>query len=149
MTKATDLLLAYENLDWEVYINLSEDLTRIDTMSIDDELSKQATVFSYYSGLYEHAKRDSEIKEIELTQAMADAKIRAQSECEAAGKRATANILDSYVNSDSTCNEMSKNLTESKYRLGLLKSLMSSLSHKKDMLVQISANQRSEKGIYS
>tara|TARA_R100001594_G_scaffold44993_1_gene77537 strand:+ start:1070 stop:1519 length:450 start_codon:yes stop_codon:yes gene_type:complete len=149
MTKATDLLLAYENLDWEVYINLSEDLTKIDTMSIDDELSKQATVFSYYSGLYEHAKRDSEIKEIELTQAMADAKIKAQAECEATGKRPTANLLETYVNLDPACNEMSRNLTESKYRLGLLKSLMSSLSHKKDMLVQISANQRTEKGIYS
>jgi hypothetical protein len=149
MTKATDLLLAYENLDWEVYVNLSEDLTKIDSMRIDDELSRQATVFSYYSGLYEHAKRDSEIKEIELNQATADAKIKAQSECEVTGKRPTANLLETYVNLDSTCNDLSRKLTEAKYRLGLLKSLMSSLSHKKDMLVQISANQRTEKGIYS
>ena len=61
MTKATDLLLAYENLNWEVYVSLSEDLTKINTLSIDDELARQATVFSYYAGLYEHAKRDSEI----------------------------------------------------------------------------------------
>lgn len=149
MTKATDLLLAYENLNWEVYVNLSEDLTKINTLSIDDELARQATVFSYYAGLYEHAKRDSEIIEIELDEERAAARIRAQSECEAAGKRPTANILDSYVNSDADCSALSRKLTDSKYRLGLLKSLMSSLSHKKDMLVQISANQRSEKGIYS
>lgn len=149
MTKATDLLLAYENLNWELYIDLSEDLTKVNTMRIDEELGKQATIFSYYSGLFEYAKKDCEILEIELTQAMADARMVAQRECEAKGTRPTANILDSYVNSDSIYKELSLKLTECKYKLGLLKSLMNSLSHKKDMLVQISASQRDEKKIYS
>ena len=150
MTKATDLLLAYENLDWEVYITLSEDLTKISLRNIDDELAKQAAMFSRYAGLFEYAKRDSEILEIELNEAASDAKIRAQTECEAAGKgRPTANLLETHVNLDPTCNSLAKNLVDAKYRLGLLKRLMEALSHKKDMLVQISASQREEKKIYS
>lgn len=149
MTKASDLLTAYENLDWEVYVTLSEDLTHIDEVRIDDELSKQATLFSYYSGLYEHAKRDSEITEGELTKCQALARIRGQEECEGTGIRATVAVLDSYVNSDESCSKINLMLTETKYKVGLLKCLMQSLSHKKDCLIQLSANQRDEKKIYS
>ena len=140
MTKATDLLLAYENLNWELYIDLSEDLTKINSMRIDDELSKQATVFSYYSGLYEHAKRDSEITEVELTKCQAEARIRGQAECEATGTRATVAVLDSFVNTDESCAKITLSLVETKYKLGLLKSLMQSLSHKKDCLIQLNFN---------
>lgn len=149
MTRATDLLLAYENLDWGLYIELSDDLTSINPITIDDELSKQATVFSYYAGLFEYAKKECEVLEIELTQCQADARIQGQERCEATGVRPTVAVLDSYVNSDESCTKITLSLAEAKYKLGLLKSLMQSLSHKKDCLVQISANQRTEKGIYS
>tara|TARA_R100001143_G_C3298001_1_gene104291 strand:+ start:115 stop:564 length:450 start_codon:yes stop_codon:yes gene_type:complete len=149
MTKATDLLTAYDNLDWDVYIALSEDLTHINEVQIDDELSKQATLFSYYSGLYEYAKRDSEITEVELTKCQAEARIKGQAECEAAGTRPTVAVLDSFVNTDEFCAKITLSLIETKYKLGLLKSLMQSLSHKKDCLIQLSANQRDEKKIYS
>ena len=149
MTKATDLLLAYENLTWELYVDLSDDLTAINPLNIEGELLKQAQKFSYYSGLYENAKKDCEILEIGLTQCQASARIKGQEECEARGTRPTVAVLDGYINSDESCNKITLNLADTKYKLGLLKSLMQSLSHKKDMLVQLSANQRTEKGIYS
>jgi hypothetical protein len=149
MTKANDLLLAYDNLSWEVYINLSEDLTYVDMMDIDSELRKQATLFSYYAGLYEHAIRDAGITEGELTQSQAAARIRGQAECEVKGVRPTVAVLDSFVNADELCIKLNFSLVETNYKLGLLKRLMQSLSHKKDCLIQLSANQRDEKKIYS
>ena len=149
MTKATDLLLAYENLTWELYVDLSDDLTAINPLNIEGELLKQARVFSYYSGLYENAKRDCEILEIELTKCQAYARIRGQEECEIKKIKATVAIMDSFVDSDESCTEITLNLAETKSKQGLLKSLMQALSHKKDMLVQLSANQRDEKKIYS
>jgi len=149
MTRATDLLLAYENLDWETYVELSDDLAAIDPLNIDGELMKQAQKFSYYAGLSEYAKKDCSILEIRLEGCQASARIRGQSECEAKGVRPTVAILDSYVHSDESCNEITLNLAEAESKQGLLKSLMQALSHKKDMLVQLSANQRDEKKIYS
>lgn len=149
MTKATDLLLAYENLDWEVYVALSEDLTSINMNGVDDELAKQATIFSYYSGLYEYAKKDHDILQIELDEERADARIRAQQECEQQGKRPTANILDAYVTSDAACKILVRNLADCSSKVGLLKRLMNALSQKKDTLVQIASAQREEKKIYS
>jgi hypothetical protein len=150
MTKASDLLLAYENLDWEVYVALSEDLTSINMNSIDEELAKQATIFSYYSGLYEYAKKDHDILQIELDEERADARIRAQQEGEQrSGKRPTANILDAYVTSDPACKILVRNLADCSSKVGLLKRLMNALSQKKDTLVQIASAQREEKKIYS
>jgi hypothetical protein len=149
MTKATDLLLAYENLTWDLYIDLSDDLTVINPLNIEGELLKQAHRFSYYSGLCENAKKDCEILEIELTQCQASARIRGQEECKSSNTRPTGAILDSFINSDESCINITLKLADNKYKLGLLKSLMQALSHKKDMLVQLSANQRTEKGIYS
>ena len=149
MTKATDLLLAYENLDWELYVELSDDLAAINPRNIDGELLKQANQFAYYAGLCEYAKKDCSILEIRLESCQASARIRGQSECKAKGIRPTGAILDSFVHSDESCKEITLNLAEAKSKQGLLNSLMQALSHKKDMLVQLSANQRDEKKIYS
>ena len=130
-------------------MDLADDLTYIDPLNIEGDLLKQAQQFSYYSGLYEHAKKDCSILEIKLENCQAAARIRGQAECEAKGSRPTVAVLDSYVHSDESCTDITLNLAEAKSKQGLLKSLMQALSHKKDMLVQLSANQRTEKGIYS
>lgn len=149
MSKATDLLLAYEQLDWETYVVLSEGLTTIDALRVEKELTTQPKLFSYYAGLFETAKKDVEKLEIELTQAVARAKIDAATSLKSSGVRPTAALLETHAETDPDVVELTENLTNVKYKMGLLKSLMQALSHKKDCLVQISANQRAEKGLYN
>jgi hypothetical protein len=61
-----------------------------------------------------------------------------------AGARATVAAVEDYVGRDSTLHTMKKNLEEKRYKQGLLKSLVQSMSHRKDLLVQLSANSRAE-----
>lgn len=149
MSRASDLLLAYEQLDWETYITLSESLTNIDALRVESELTSQPKLFSYYAGLFETAKKDVEKLEVSLTQAVANAKMEATDALKAEGVRPTGALLETHAESDSRVVSLNEELTTVKYKMGLLRSLMQALSHKKDCLVQISANQRAEKGLYN
>lgn len=148
MSKASDLLIAYENLDWETYIVLSESLTKIDPRSVEEELTNQPKLFSYYAGLFETSKKDVEKTEIDLTQAVARAKMSAATALKSTGVRPTAALLETHAETDDDVVALTEELNKLKYKSGLLKSLMQALTHKKDCLVQISANQRAEKGLY-
>ena len=149
MTKATDLLQFYEDLDLGVYQDLVQELASINHLNIEGELLHQARIYSSYAGLLEHAKKECGNLEIELNVCQHTARIVAKEECEAKGTRPTVAVLDSFVNSDESCIKLTKKLVELKEKEGLLKSLVNALSHRKDCLIQLSTHQRNEKKIYS
>jgi len=149
MSKAHDLLVAYDNLTWETYVDLSTSLSNIDPRYVDEALATQPQLYSYYAGLYETAKQDVANKENDLNNAEADAKAKAVKHYQSTGSRPTAVLLDAFVDGDEVVKDLRKELIDTEYKAGLLKALMYALSQRKDCLVQLSANNRAEKGLYN
>tara|TARA_R110000824_G_scaffold314481_1_gene501330 strand:+ start:43 stop:492 length:450 start_codon:yes stop_codon:yes gene_type:complete len=149
MSRADDLLLAYQDLDWDLFVHISDSIIIINDKEIDNELIKHASQFSYYSGLSDLAKRDVEQSALKVTQFSSETRKEYSSTCKIEGKKATAKDLDDYVFSHPRYIELSTIHTDLTHKLNLLKSLVFSLIHRKDMLIQLSANGRAEKNIYS
>ena len=60
----------------------------------------------------------------------------------------TAKDLDDFVESTSEYAVYTEKVNEASFKYTLLKGLVSSLDHKKDMLVQLSSNRRAETNLY-
>lgn len=138
--RANDLIKAYKDLDWELYITLSESLLMIDKFSLEDELVRHATMYSYYSGLSEYANRKSKDCANEIEAYEAELKNSARNTL----SKTTVAAIQDYVSTDITLQDMKKDLEDKTYKYGLLKSLITSMQHRKDLLVQLSANSRAE-----
>ena len=54
MNKAQSLLEALEDLTWENYVDIADGITQFDKHAIDDEMTRQASIYSYYQGLLVH-----------------------------------------------------------------------------------------------
>jgi len=65
------------------------------------------------------------------------------------GGKATAAYLDDFVNSNPEYLEFKNKIQEEEQIYLLLKSVCTMLDHKKDMLIQLSANLRSETKLYN
>ena len=68
MNQAEELYAIYKDLDWEVYVDLSNQLTNIDKESLAVELAQHATQYSYYKGLLAIAKDAYDVKKMEYEQ---------------------------------------------------------------------------------
>jgi hypothetical protein len=114
-------------------------------MSVDSELSKQASMYSFYHALMALAKKKLSDAETDHTQYMA--KLRQTIRTESTNKL-TAKDLDDAVLADNTNKEHQNLINSLSYRYELLKGLVRALEQKKDMLQQVSANKREETKLY-
>ena len=135
----------YEDLTWETYITLCDEITNIDDSDLEEELSKQSTLYSYFTGLHAYAETELDKFEVALNQEKSLFKRKLVSE---SGKQTVAQ-MDIAVGSDHDINLGEIALLELEYKEQLLKGLVHSLSQRKDMLVQISSNKKAEKQMYS
>jgi len=146
MTRAQKLLEAYDDLTWENYVDISDSIVRFDKNNIDDELQKQASVYSYYTGLCGMSKKDMDSANLKLTQFMAQTR-KDKKNSNLAAKQ-TAKDLDDFVSSTEEFHILSGEVNNCQFKFTLLKGLVQSLEQKKDMLVQLSANSRAETNLY-
>ena len=145
MNKATDLLEALEDLTWENYVDIADAATQYDKHNIDDEMAKQASIYSYYQGLLSVAKKRLDDANLTLTKYTAQARKEQKS---ATTVKQTAKDLDDFVESSPEFAVYTTGVNEASFKYTLLKGLVSALEHKKDMLVQLSSNRRSETNLY-
>ena len=142
--KSDDLLRAYEDLDMDLYLTLADSLLNIDKFSVNDEILKHSRLYSYYAGLMEYASYQVKQSEQDLEKYQADLKNDARDAIIKAGARATVAAVEDYVGRDEGLDTMKRSVEEKRYKQGLLKSLVQSMQHRKDLLVQLSANSRAE-----
>tara|TARA_R100001244_G_C5150492_1_gene129568 strand:- start:627 stop:1067 length:441 start_codon:yes stop_codon:yes gene_type:complete len=145
MNKAQSLVEALEDLTWENYVDVADAVTQFDKHEIDTELARQASVYSYYQGLLSVAKNRLDQANLELTKYTAQTRKEKRDSTVA---KQTAKDLDDFVESSPDFEEYSKVANEASFKYTLLKGLVSSLDHKKDMLVQLSSNRRAETNLY-
>lgn len=147
MNKWEEFLKIYLDLDFETYFEIVDDIMSINRNNLDDELENHARVFSYYSGLYEQSKKDFEIENLDLT--YKQKQLQKEIEDSYTGKRLTALVMETRLGSNEVLQSLLLELENKRFKLNLLKAIVSAFSAKKDMLVQLSANCRAEKNIYS
>lgn len=133
--KATNL----ESLTLEQYHDIVAELSAIDRNRIEDELEHFPAYFSYYYGLMVRSKKNVDQAIIALESYRSTLK----NELRKAGKR-TVDALNDEVNSIQEIQELNNTVSKNEEIYGLMKGICSTLDHKKDMLVQLSANKRQE-----
>ena len=145
MNKATDLLEALEDLTWENYVDIADAATQFNKNEIDDEMSKQASIYSYYQGLLSVSKKRLDDANLNLTKYTDQSRKDQKS---STSSKQTAKDLDDFVESSDAFLQYTKRVNEASFKYTLLKGLVSALEHKKDMLVQLSSNRRAETNLY-
>jgi len=146
LSKAQNLLEAFDDLTWENYVDIADGVTQFDKHEIDTEMARQASVYSYYQGLLSIAKRKLDEANLDLTKYAAQA--RKEHKSYSFPKKLTAKDLDDFVESSSEFEVYTISVNDAQFKYTLLKGLVSSLEHKKDMLVQLSSNRRAETNLY-
>jgi hypothetical protein len=145
MNRASDLLEALEDLTWENYVDIADKVTAFDKDAIDDEISCQASIYSYYQGLLSVAKNRLDDANLNLTKYTSQTRKQQKA---VSGAKQTAKDLDDFVFSTPEFTLYTKCVNEASFKYTLLKGLVSALEHKKDMLVQLSSNRRAETNLY-
>ena len=145
MNKAQSLLEAFEDLTWENYVDIADGLTQFDKHEIDTEMARQASIYSYYQGLLSISKKKLDDANLNLTKFTAQTRKEKKSSTVA---KQTAKDLDDFVESTPEYGVYNEKVNDASFKYTLLKGLVSSLDHKKDMLVQLSSNRRAETNLY-
>ncbi len=136
-------------LDWQTYIELADNLAKIDKTYLETELGHHASIYAYYSGLLNESKAESEMNQHYLDKLEAEIRSREDAKYRLENKsKPTDKYLESKVLSDEQYNRLKEEKIGMDHRFNLLKGLLSSLEHRKDCLIQISSNSRKEMGIY-
>tara|TARA_R110002020_G_scaffold400856_1_gene611161 strand:+ start:1990 stop:2436 length:447 start_codon:yes stop_codon:yes gene_type:complete len=138
-----------DNLDMATYNEICDNITKIDRTNMDVELSRHASHYSYYSAMQDLCKKRLDDKNLDLTMYMARTRKEKTEEGRTLTKKPTAKDLDDYVLSQQEYGAICREVNELTLKYNMLRSLVQSLGQKKDLLVQLSANMRAEKNIYS
>jgi hypothetical protein len=145
MNKSQSLLEVFDDLTWDNYVDIADSVTLFNELEIDTEMARQASVYSYYQGLLSISKQKLDDANLTLTQYTA---LTRKEKKESSSVKQTAKDLDDFVESRDTFHVYSKAVNDAQFKYTLLKGLVSSLEHKKDMLVQLSSNRRAETNLY-
>jgi len=144
-----DINQIINELDMDTYNEICQNITRIDRSNMDVELSRHASHYSYYSAMQDLCKKKLDDKNLELTMYMAQTRKERTEEGKSLAKKPTAKDLDDHVLSQAEYGRICREVNDLTLKYNMLKSLVQSLGQKKDLLVQLSANMRAEKNIYS
>jgi hypothetical protein len=136
-------------LDPEAYFELTQELSQIDKNDIVSELIKHPSIYSYYNGLMIMQKGKLDRLNNNLIHFYSSVRKDESDSNRSKGGKATAVYLDDFVNSNSEYLDFKNKIQEEEQIYLLLKSVCIMLDHKKDMLIQLSANLRSETKLYN
>ena len=130
----------------EDYFDIVEETTRVDRNNIEDSLVKQSSIYASYSTMACIARADMEKANRGLEKFASMTRKQIKNETSA---KMTAKDLDDALFSHDEYDRYFDTYLEAKQKYEFLKGLVMSLSHKKDMLIQLSSHQREEKKLYN
>lgn len=138
-----------ELLDIDKYLDIQKNLSTIDRHDLPSELATHATVYSYYHGLMVWQKRKLDLMSSNAQAMYSLIKNNELLKNKSSGAKATATYLEDFVQSNEDYIELKHKVIYQEEIYGYLKAICSMLEHKKDMLIQLSANLRSETKLYN
>ena len=140
-----ELIESLEDFTWENYKDISDALVQFNEYEVENEMMRQASVYSYYYGLMGMAKKMVNERSLQLTRFMSKLRKEAKS---SSSVKLTAKDLDDLVFADDQYHARQTALDDAIFKYELLKGLVRALEQKKDMLQQVSANKREETKLY-
>lgn len=143
MTKIDQLLADF---NWDNYRDLSDALSEVNPHDLDTELSRQASLYSYYSGLMAASKKKLGSLDADLNRLSGTVRSNLK---RGSSVKLTAKDLDDLVFCDEDYISKNEEVIEANFHYDVLKGLCRALEHKKDMLVQLSSNRRAETKLYN
>jgi hypothetical protein len=138
-----------EYLDIDKYLELQKKLPTINKDDLPTELATHATTYSYYHGLMIWQKRKLDLMASNAQAMYSLIKNNELLKNKSNGAKATATYLEDFVQSDEGYIELKHKVIYQEEIYGYLKAICAMLEHKKDMLIQLSANLRSETKLYN
>lgn len=137
------------SFDIDKYLEIHKMLSHIDKDNLSMELVKHTTVYSYYHGLLIWQKRKIDLQSANNQAMYSLIKNNELLSNKTKGAKATATYLEDFVQSNEEYIKLKTSLIYQEEIYGYLKSICSMLEHKKDMMIQLSANLRSETKLYN
>ena len=122
---------------------LDEDLF-INRNDLNSEFASHAEKFAYYSTCYELAADQLRRYEVQLKRMYAIVDANKRAELINAGVKFTEKMIENSVITDADYTALQEEVLQAERNLGLLKAARDSMAQRKEMLVSIGANQRTE-----
>jgi len=140
-----ELIESLEDFTWENYKDISDALVTFNEYEVENEMFRQASIYSYYYGLMGMAKKMVSERNLALTRFMSQLRKEAKA---SSSVKLTAKDLDDLVFADEQYFQRQTSVDDATFKYELLKGLVRALEQKKDMLQQSSANKREETKLY-
>ena len=143
------LLNTLEDLTWRSYIEISQAISFIDETKINSELAESATRYTYWSGLLAMAKKNLDDAKLKFDQHVAIMSEEARADLPAKAIKVTDKKVMAVVESKPLYGAARESVIEAELKYNLMRNLTEALKHRKDMLIQLSANSRKETDLYT
>lgn len=129
-------VLDYEStLDKDLYINRSD---------LSSEFSTHAERFAYYATCFEIASDKLRRLEVDLKRMYAVLDYQKRMEMQSSGVKTTEKMIENMVLTADEYVALQTELLDAEKQVGLLKAARDSMAQRKEMLVSLGANQRTE-----
>ena len=143
------LLNTLEDLDWRSYIEISQAISFIDETKINSELAESATRYTYWSGLLAMAKKNLDDAKLKFDQHVAIIGEETRADLSEKSVKVTDKKVTAVVESKPLYRAAREAVIEAEFKYNLMRNLTEALKHRKDMLIQLSANSRKETDLYT
>ena len=139
-------MINIENIDFETIKNLIPQILELDESNSDIKLREQPSIYTLFATMQAEAIHLQTKTELTLEDTVARKQIAAKV---STTKKLTVADMEAIIACDEEVKDCRKDSAEATYKVNLLKGVLRGLEHQKDCLIQISANKRKEKDLYT
>jgi len=149
MRTVNSLLTTLDDLNWESYVEISKAISYIDETKLNSELAESASRYTYWAGMLALAKKKLDDAKLEFDQHVAIMSEETRTDLIEKSGKVTDKKVTAVVESKPLYRAARESVIESELKYNLMRNLTEALKHRKDMLVQMSANSRKETDLYT
>tara|TARA_R110000765_G_scaffold210431_1_gene315628 strand:- start:341 stop:760 length:420 start_codon:yes stop_codon:yes gene_type:complete len=139
-------MISIENVDFETIKNLIPQILELDEGNIDTKLREQPSIYTLFAAMHAEAIHAQTKFDLLLEETIARKQIAAKV---STTKKLTVADMEAIIGCDEEVKDCREDSAEATYKVNLLKGVLRGLEHQKDCLIQISANKRKEKDLYT
>ena len=142
-------ILTLDDIKKENMKNIIAALVALDNSGLDYTLNQLPAIYGYVAMMLAEAKHNMDLAEVELEQQEAQLRKEIRENMKKQGAKITEKTLDAEVILAPGYIVKRVEYLDATTKFNLVKNLLTTIEYKKDMVVQISANTRNEKKLYS
>ncbi len=137
----SELFESIKNMNLEQALEISKHILKIDPENLEPVLSNQAHLFFFFTVALAKIKKEYEFALAEFGRTTYEVREEAEKN---PTRKTTEKYLEIVINSNDRIIKEKKQISELENQLEIMKGLLKSLEHRRDMIVQMSSNKRAE-----